>query len=102
MATPNSPGRTSLVASLSENTSPVHLPSKVSVWMKQTAIYTGVPPHRSWVDDIISCHSNSEQLQFLHKRSYPVRSNESVSLVTNELPANFNDLPEVVLIKMRI
>ena len=34
--------------------------------------------------------------------SYPVRSNESVSLVTNELLANINDLPEVVLIKMRI
>ena len=37
-----------------------------------------------------------------YKRSYPVRSDEGVSLVTNELPANFNDLPKVVLIKLRI
>ena len=69
MATPNSPGRTSLAASPSENTSPVHLPSKVSVWVKQTqlSIQDRVPPHRSWVDDIISCQGNSEQLQFLQE-----------------------------------
>ena len=33
---------------------------------------------------------------------YPVRSDEGVPLVTNELLANVNDLPEVVLIKVKI
>ena len=108
MATPHSPGRTSLVASPSENTSLAHLPSKVSVWVKQTAVYTGLPPHHSWVDALLissvamvtlNTHSSSHEV---HMWSYPVRSDEGVSLVTNELLANVNDLPEVVLIKIRM
>ena len=33
---------------------------------------------------------------------YPVRSDEGVPLVANELLANVNDLPEVVLVKVKI